>query len=70
MKIFNFTFNTNKSLLKIKIVQVKSPATNAEDSSLMESFYNCGVYYKGNNLENNNCHNNHAKIEDWFTSLH
>ncbi len=42
----------------------------AEDSSLMESFYNSGVYNKGNNLENNNCHNNHAKIEDWFTSLH
>lgn len=42
----------------------------AEDSSLLESFYNSGVYNKGNNLENNNCHNNHAKIEDWFTSLH
>lgn len=42
----------------------------AEDSSLLESFYNSGVYNKGNKLENNNCHNNHAKIEDWFTSLH
>ncbi len=48
----------------------KPSATEAEDSSLMESFYNCGVYNKGNNLEKNNCHNNHAKIEDWFTSLH
>ncbi len=48
----------------------KSSAIKAEDSSLMESFYNSGVYNKGNNLENNNCHNNHAKIEDWFTSLH
>lgn len=45
-------------------------ATEAEDSSLMESIYNCGVYNKSNNLENNNCHNNHAKVEDWFTSLH
>ncbi len=48
----------------------KPSAIKAEDSSLMESFYNSGVYNKGNNLENNDCHNNHAKIEDWFTSLH
>ena len=32
----------------------KPSATEAEDSSLMESIYNCGVYNKGNNLENNN----------------
>ena len=51
-------------------MQIKPSAIQAEDSSLMESFYNSGVYNKGNNLENNNCHNNHAKVEDWFTSLH
>ncbi len=69
MKIFNF-YNQNIQMTLENLFIKKPSTTDAEDFSLIEGTYNCRIYKQSNNLENNNCNNNHTKEEDWLTLFH